>query len=118
MILGAVMLTCVTVFLLALFLTSIPRTWIILIAAVPLALIVDMLTSLILKQKTAVIFCVLYIPAIAAFIYLIGGLTSVLPWHPSWIIIIASLAVDILIVFFSIIKKSNKKEIDAPWEEN
>jgi len=118
MIFGAVMLACVTVFLLVMFLTNIPKAWIIIIAAVPLSLIVDIATSVLLKQKTAVLTCVLYIPAIATCAYVIGGLTSVIPWHPSWIIIIASLAIDVLIAFFAVIKKSNKKENEAPWEEN
>lgn len=118
MISGAVMLSCVTAFLLVMFLTNIPKAWIILIAAVPLSLTVDMLTSLFAKQKTAVLTCVLYIPVIAALLYLIGGLTAIIPWHPSWIMIIASLAVDFLIVFFAVIKKSGKKENEAPWEEN
>ena len=118
MIFAAVMLICVTLFLLTFFLTDIAKTWLIFLAAVPLGLIVDMLTAFMLKQKTAIISAVLYIPVIATFAYLIGGLTAVLPWHPSWIIIILSLAVDILIAFFGIIKKSSKKEPEAPWEEN
>ncbi|MBR3976007.1 MAG: hypothetical protein IKJ88_09135 [Clostridia bacterium] len=118
MIIGSVMLVCVTAFLLVMLLTDIPKAWIILIAAIPLSLIVDMAVSFLSKQKTAVLFSTLYIPVIAAFIYLIGGLTALFPWHPSWIIIIASFAVDFLLVFFAVIKKSGKKEIEAPWEEN
>ena len=118
MIFAAVMLVCVTLFLLTFFLTDLSKTWIIFLAAVPFGLIVDLVTAFLSKQKTAILSAVLYIPVIATFAYLIGGLTSVLPWHPSWIIIILSLAVDILIAFFGIIKKSSKKEPEAPWEEN
>ena len=118
MIFAAVILICVTLFLLTFFLTDLPKTWLIFLALVPLGLIVDLVTAFLSKQKTAILSAVLYIPVIATFAYLIGGLTSVLPWHPSWIIIILSLAVDILIAFFGIMKKSSKKEPEAPWEEN
>ncbi len=118
MIFGSVMLACVSVFLLTTFLTDIPKTWLIFIASVPLSLIVDIATSILLKQKTVILCCIVYIPAIATMLYILGGLTSVIPWHPSWIIIIVSLAIDILLAFFAIIRKSDKKEIGTPWEEN
>lgn len=115
---AAIMLVCVVLFLVATFLTPMPNTWLIFLFAVALILIVDMAMAFATKQNTAIFSCLLYIPAIAAIIYVVGGLMHIIPWHPGWMIIVLSVVADIAIAAGGVLKGSKEKEKDEQWDED
>lgn len=115
----SIMLVAVFIFLCSLILFNTAKTWIIFIAAVAAGLVADGIFAYITKQKFAIISYLLYIPAVAALSYVVMGLMGLIPWHPGWLIIVASLILDIAIIAVRISKNtsSDSEEIDV-WSED
>ena len=70
------------------------------------------------KKKFAIFALLLAVPAVTALVYVILGLTGVLGWHPGWIMIVASVFVDFIIVLLRVIGSSKKEDEDEIWEDD
>lgn len=70
------------------------------------------------KKKFAIFALLLAIPAITALVYVILGLTGILDWHPGWIMVVASVFVDFIVVFLKVVASSKKKVEDEKWEDD
>lgn len=70
------------------------------------------------KKKFAIFALLLAIPAITALVYVILGLTGILDWHPGWIMVVASVFVDFIVVFLKVVASSKKKDEDEKWEDD
>ncbi len=98
------------------------KTWLIIVVGVLGAVIAGLAAgciALFAKKKKFAIFALLVaIPAITSLVYVILGLTGLLAWHPGWIIIVASVFVDFLIVVARVVGSSKKEEEDEIWEDD
>lgn len=70
------------------------------------------------KKKFAIFALLLAIPAITALVYVILGLTGILDWHPGWIMVVASVFVDFIVVFLKVVASSKKEVEDEKWEDD
>ena len=70
------------------------------------------------KKKIAVFALLLVIPAIAALVYVVFGLIGLLAWHPGWLIVVASIFVDFLIIVGRLVISSKKEVEDEKWEDD
>lgn len=70
------------------------------------------------KKKMAVFALLLVIPAVAALVYVVLGLIGLLAWHPGWLIVVASIFVDFLIIVGRLVISSKKEVEDEKWEDD
>ena len=70
------------------------------------------------KKKIAVFALLLVIPAIAALSYVVLGLVGLLAWHPGWLVVVASIFVDFLIIVGRLVISSKKEVEDEKWEDD
>ncbi len=116
---GAVIVSFVIVFLIALVILHIPRSWIIVIAGVAAIFVSDAIYAAATKQKLAIISYLLYIPAVSSMLYIILGASRLVPWNTGWIIIPLSLLLDIAVIIAAIMKNAKiHREVVDTWSEN
>ncbi|MBR3815904.1 MAG: hypothetical protein IKJ27_04180 [Clostridia bacterium] len=98
------------------------KTWLIIVVGILGAVIAGLATACVAafakKKKFAIFALLVAIPAIASLVYVILGITGLLSWHPGWLIVVASVFVDFLIVALRIIASSGKKDEDEIWEDD
>lgn len=118
MLVGSIFIVATVVFLVSIIFTDIKNTWLIFILAVAFSLLADGLMASKAKQKSAVVSWLLYIPVIAAMVYVFLGIT-VSFWHPGWLIIVIAVLADIFILMKKINNKADKaqEEMNRPWEK-
>lgn len=114
-----VMVVTVAAFLLALVMTDFARSWVIVIAGVAAMFVSDALYAYFTKRKLAIILYLIYIPAIAAMLYIILSALGILAWSTGWLLIIFSLVLDFIIMYVSMVRNSRyKQEVIDTWKEN
>lgn len=114
-----VMVLSVAVFLFTLVMIGYPKSWVILIAGVACIFIADAVYSKATKRKLRMINYLLYIPAVAAMLYIILSAVGILMWNTGWMIIIFSLILDFVVMYASFAKnKQYKQEVVDTWKEN
>lgn len=101
-----IMLASVFAFLTALTVFGIGRSWLIILGGVAVMLIADGIFAAASKQKLAVLNYLAYVPAVAAMIYVILGITRAVPWHPGWLIMPFAVLADIVIIICAVIRNS------------
>lgn len=104
---GCVMLVTVFVFLFCLMMFPQLTTWPIVIAGVGLMLIADAIFAFVTKQKFRTISLLVYMPAIAAFIYIIFAAYHIVTWSGGWMIVLLGVVADIVYIISTIM--SNMK---------
>ena len=96
--------------------------WIIIVVGVLGAVIAGLALACVkafAKKKKFAIFALLFaIPAITALVYVILGLTGILAWHPGWIMVVASVFVDFIVIFLKVVASSKMKDEDEIWEDD
>lgn len=116
---GCVMIFFVTVFLFCLIVLKNYDSWIIVIAGIAMMFISDCIYIKMTGQKLAIISYLVYIPAIAAMLYIILGGSGMLAWSVGWVIIPLSLIADAVVIFAAIAKNSRvKEEVEDIWKES
>ncbi len=117
-----VFLFATAIFLVLLILFEVPHAWLVFIVAVIVMMTADSIYIQYIKERFAVLFQLLYVVPIAAMIYVILFVLGIIPAHPGWIIIPASLFFDIIGIGVQLKHHKNFKrkelEADAQWEEN
>lgn len=115
----SVMLTATFIFLCSIILFSASKSWLIFILAVAAGLVVDGAFAAVTKQKLAIISHLIYIPAVSALCYVSACLMGILSWHPGWLIIVAAVVADLVIIAGKISKNksADNEEVDV-WSEN
>lgn len=101
-----IMLLSVFVFLLCAVVFSVPRSWLIILGGVAVMLAADGVIAYVTKQKLAIINILLYVPGIAAMLYVIGGIAGFIPWHPGWLIMPAAVIIDVIIIICAVAANS------------
>ncbi len=114
---GSVMLFTVVCFLTMSVLNLTDKSWLIFIFGVAAVFMLDIVLSVRSKQKTTLISALIYIPAIAAIVYVALGVLSIVSWHPGWLIVVCSGLVDLAVIAISILK-GPKDEEDEQWEDD
>ena len=97
------------------------NAWLIYIAAVALALIIDVVMAIKANEKTAFANLLIYIPVIATVIYVVTSILGVLSWHPGWLLVVISFMADIVLVMVRLLKTSKTVETeteDDEWSED
>lgn len=114
---------CVTtaVFLIALAVLHLPKSWLIYPFGVVMIYVADAIFATVTKQKLRIINYLIYIPAAMPMLYVFLGALGVIPWHPGWLLMLLAVLIDLVIIFAKMM--SNKKykykpEVDAAWNEN
>lgn len=116
-----VMLVATFVFLFCLMLFDPPHIWTVFIGGVIALLIADAVFAAATRQKLAVINYLLYIPAVAALLYVILGAVGAIPWSPGWTLVLLGVLVDLLVIAGVMVNNSRykyKPEVDDVWIEN
>lgn len=116
-----VMLLTTFAFLVCVAATDIPNPWAILPMGVILALVIDAVLAHFTYQKLAVINYLVYIPIIAALLYVVLGAYYIVPWSPGWLIIVLGVPVDLIVVIAAILNNSKyiyRQEVEDVWNEN
>lgn len=111
-----VFLTSVFLFLVLRVVFLVEKAWLMLIAAVIVALVADVVMAVKAKEKTAVLNVLIYIPVIATILYVLTALSGVVAWHPGWLLVVISVMIDIVIVMIRLVKAP--KEDDNDMEED
>ena len=106
-----VLLLAVFAFLCGTFLFQLHRSWLLLLWGVIVMLIADAVFGLVLKEKLMIINILVYIPIIAALLFVTLGLHGVLPWTPGWVLIPAALLLDLAIIAVRLLRQK-KEEIE------
>lgn len=116
---GGLFIITTVIFLCLLVLTNIQGSYAIYLFCVIAALIADALYAKATKQKFAIVTYLIYIPIIAAIVYVVLGFFSVIPWHPGWLIVVGALLFDIVMVMVKVATgvKSNNEELEE-WNED
>lgn len=116
---GEVMVLTVALFLFVLVMAGFAKSWVIIIAGIAAMFVADIIYSYVTKRKLAMVSCLIYIPAIAAMLYIIGGGIGILAWNTGWMLIIFSLILDFLIMCLSFARnRQYKQEVVDAWQEN
>lgn len=84
------------------------KSWILFLLGVVAAIIVDAGYATACKDNVSYGTYVLYLPVIASSIYVVGGIAKIIPWHPGWMMIIAAVILDIVILMFKVL--TSKKD--------
>ena len=114
-----VMVVTVAVFLFSLVMIGFLRSWVIVIAGVAAMFVADALYACFTKRKLAIIICLIYIPAVAAMLYIILSALGILAWNTGWMLIIFSLVLDFVLMYTSMSRnKRYKQEVIDTWKEN
>lgn len=116
MLAGAIMIFAVVVFLCLLILTDVPKSWLVLLVAVPVMLVSDMIFMVLTKQKIAFVTHLIYIPVLSTILFALLGGMNIIPWHPGWLIVVVSVIVDIVYAMIKVAKE--KQEEEQLWKEN
>ena len=71
-------------------------------------------------QKFAIINYLLYVPAVAAMVYVIFGILRVVSWNPGWLIMVASVVLDIIVMVIAVVRNKSFKvgEVEDQWKGN
>ena len=113
------MILAVAVFLYVVAIADIPKSWIILIFGLVYVFVCDGAYAVIAKHRLAILNCLLYVPIVATFLFIIFGALGVMPWSIAWILIPLSLIVDLIVILIAVAKnKQNKLEVADVWDEN
>lgn len=114
-----VMVLTVAAFLFTLVMVGFLQSWIIVIGGVAVVFVADALYACFTKRRLAIFVCVLYIPPIAAMLYIILSALGILAWNTGWMLIIFSLVLDFAIIYISsAINSRYKQEVIDAWKEN
>ncbi|MBE6719494.1 MAG: hypothetical protein E7571_02415 [Ruminococcaceae bacterium] len=109
----------VAVFIFIIATTDLPKSWVTIIFGLISMFVCDGAFAVLMKHKFAIINCLLYIPVIATFTFIIFGALEVMKWSIAWIIIPLSLIVDLVVILIAIAKnKQSKLEVADIWNEN
>ncbi len=111
-----VMLIVTVIFLLLLIVFGITKSWILFLLGIVAALIVDAGYTTACKEKVTYGTYILYLPVVAALIYVVGGIAGFIPWHPGWMLIVGSVIVDIVILIYKVMTSKKPEEEDL-WKK-
>lgn len=98
-----VMLSAFFVFMLLRFAAGAPHEWLAFLGGVIAMMAADVIYAVITGQRTAIIFALLYIPAVFALMYVILCTAGALSWHPGWLLILLGVVVDAAVIFARLI---------------
>ena len=116
---GGIMVFGVAAFLYVLVLTDISSSWITLIFALIAMLFSDAVFCTDHKHRLAIFYWLLYIPAIATFVFIICGAAEIIPWNIGWVMIPLSLILDLVLIFCAVMKnKKDDLEVADTWKES
>lgn len=115
----AVMVASVAIFLLCMAVLHLPNSWLIIIGGVAAIFAADSIYIAVTRQKLAVLFYLVYIPAFFAMLYIIFCVAGILPWSPGWLIIPLSLLIDAVVMLILLISnKKTSREVTRHWNED
>ena len=116
----SVMLTAVFAFLVCRTALYIMNSYLIFLGAIGIMFIGDAVFSAVTHQKFAIINYLLYIPAVAAMIYVILGILGAVSWNPGWLIMVASVILDIIVMVIAVVRNKSFKvgEVEDQWKGN
>lgn len=114
-----IMVISVAVFLVLMGVFHAPHSWLVIFGGIFSMFLADGIFALRTKQKLAIIFWLIYIPAMSAMLYVILSTVSVLSWSTGWLIIPCSIIVDLIISLVAIkVNNPDDKEVVDSWQEN
>ena len=113
-----VLLLFLFAFLCSAFLFRMPRSWLLLLWGVIAMLLADAAFGLALREKLMILNILIYIPVLAALLFVVLGLQGVLPWTPGWVLMPAALLLDLAIIAVRLLrhkKEENEQEVADAW---
>ena len=114
-----VMTLTVCVFLFALAVLHLPKSWLILIFGVAIVLFADGVFASIMREPLVIFSWLAYVPAIATMVFIVVCAAGIVPWSVGWIMIPLSLLIDIALIIIRIADNSKRREeVQDPWKES
>lgn len=118
---GSVMIFTQFLFLVIRIPLGVENAYLLFLAAVGLMLLADGTLASLSKQKFAFLSWLFYIPAVSGLLYALLGITHIVAWDPGWLIVVAGIAADVLLVLGTVLYKgrySIKQELENIWKED
>ncbi len=98
------------------------KTWLIIVVGILGAVIAGLalgcFAAFARKKKFAIFALLAVIPAVTSLLYVIFGLIGLVAWHPGWLMVVASVFVDFIIVIIKAAASSKKEVEDEKWEDD
>lgn len=114
-----VMVVAVAVFLFSLSFLKLDNSWLFVILGIAAMFVADAVYALATKQKLAIINVLIYMPVVATMLYIILSAFGILAWNTGWLLIIASLIANFIIILVKLTRnKMEKQEVIDTWQEN
>lgn len=114
-----VMVIAVAVFLFGLAIAHVANAWVIIFGGLFAMFLSDAIFASVTKQRLAVINWLIYVPAMSAMLYVIFSAVGLVSWSMGWIMIPASVVIDIIIAVCLIAKnKKTDEEVVDEWKES
>ncbi len=111
------------IFLVLTVIFSVKGAWLVYIFAVLAMMTADGIYAEKAAERFAIFFHIAYIVPAAAMFYIILSALNIIPWHPGWIMIPASLIIVLAVIMIRISIHNKDKELeetedDSEWKEN
>ena len=114
-----VMLLTICVFLFAIGVLQLPKSWLIIILGVAIMMLADGIFASSMGEPLVIFSWLSYIPAVAAMLFIVICAAGIVPWTVGWILVPASLIFDVAIIVIRVIRNSkHREEVQDPWKEN
>lgn len=115
-----IMLVTTSVFLVCLVIVELRHTWRVYIIGAIILIITDAVLTTKINQNFAIFSFLFTIPVVTALVYVVIAVSGLIPWHPGWIMVPASLLIDIIVaavkIVMSIVKGHGEEEVE--WQES
>lgn len=113
------MVVSVAVFLFAVDVLHYSKSWVIVILGIMALFIADLVFATKTRQRLVIINYLIYIPVIATMLFIILGGLHIVSWSIGWLLIIAGLIVDLIVMKSAHERNKHiKAEVEDIWKEN
>lgn len=118
---GSVMVATQCIFLFLRIPLGIENSYLLFLAGVALMFIGDGILASVTKQKFAFLSWLIYIPASMGVLYPFFALIGLIPWNPGWLLMLAAVVFDLLLVLGTVLYKGRytiRQELENIWKED
>lgn len=114
-----IMVIAVAVFIFAFAILHTPSSWLIIFGGLFSMFFCDALFASLTKQRLAIINWLVYVPVMSAMLYVILGAVHIVSWGMGWLIIPASVVLDLIIAFIAVARNNKTdEEVVDEWQES
>lgn len=98
------------IFLVLLMTTDLPNVWFTFLVMVMLIIVSDVAVAFLTKSKLAILESILAFVVISVLLFVMLGISQVMPWHPGWLLPALSVMISLSLVITLFVHHINKKK--------